>query len=262
MNQKRVIISSDTNPKFIEFWPLVADAWRKLFNVEVWLALVTPPLSEASRPAFDAHGHVVCLWPVEGIPVSNQAKLARYFVAGSWGDASVCMTNDIDLLPLQREYTQELLRQRPAEHLLTIGSELYTGAEAGKFTAGYLTAESRVWQNLINPSGLNWDGFVRQFVGMKVIDHKEDVLRAVHHEDPDTFSDESLLRALLRLRKVAVCHRPRGYAPYTTRALCRSDWQFDPIKLKDGTYVEAHLPRPLHEHRERIQPLIEHLNHV
>jgi len=262
MRFDRIILSSDDNPKFIEFWPLVAQSWRRFFgDIEIWLALVAPEgrfdLTELRK-----HGYVERYDPVPAVPTGNQAKVARYFLAAAWNDDSVNMTNDLDLMVLQTTYTCDLLRLRAPGHLLTIGAELYTGPEAGKFTAGYLTAESSVWRTLANPLNFDWPKYIRGFVGMRVFDHKEDIARTVHHEDPDTFSDESLLRALLKVNPVPVFHAPRGYNPYTVRALCRANWKFDPKKLLDGTYVEAHLPRPLSQHEDKIKPLIAYLNDV
>ena len=262
MTFNRVVLSSDTNPKFLDFWPLVAKGWRTFFKgVEVWLAVVGEAkdldLAELAR-----HGNVVRYQPVPGVPISNQAKLARYHLAATWCDDSVVMTNDIDLLPLQTEYWSSLVKTRKTGHLLAMGAELYTGDESGKFTAGYLTAESYLWMRLVNPLCNEWLDFVKGFSGLRVIDHKEDVLRNVQHEDPNAFSDESLLRALLHLNPVPVTHVRRGYYPYTQRALCRSDWMFEPHKLADGTYVEAHLLRPWSQHREKIKPLEDHLNTV
>lgn len=260
MRFDRIILSSDDNPKFIEFWPLIAKAWRTFFgDIEVWLALVAPE-GKFDLKELRKHGSVEHYEPVPGIPTGNQAKVARYFLASTWNDDSITMTNDLDLLPLQTTYVCNLLRKRPPGHLLTIGSELYTGPEAGKFTAGYLTAESLLWSALVNPLHFSWPLFIQSFVGLCVFDHKEDISRTVHHESPDTFSDESLLRALLKLNPVPVIHAPRGYDPYTARALCRANWKFDPKKLADGTYVEAHLLRPLSEHKDRIQPLIDYVN--
>lgn len=264
MNFNRVILSSNDNPKFIDFWPLIAKSWRQLFgDIEVWLALVAP-FNRFDMKYISQHGYVERYDPVRHVPTSNQAKVARYFLAAAWGDKSINMTSDLDLMPLQTTYLHSLLQQRPPGHLLTVGSELYTGAEVGKFPAGYLTAESSVWRRLVNPMHYYWHDFVHSFVGFRVIDHKEDICRTVHHEDPDCFSDESLLRALLtlKLNAVPVFHAARGFDPYTVRALCRSDWKFDPKKLADGTYVEAHLPRPLTEHGDKLQPLLNHINGI
>ena len=259
MKLDRVILSSDDNLKFIEFWPLVAEAWRKLFEVDVWLAVVSWCYGKAALRKLKEHGYVEVYAPIEGIPIANQAKIARYHLASIWNDASVVMTNDIDLLPLQSAYVHDLLHQRPPGHLLTVGAELYTGPEKGKFTAGYLTAESSVWSKLVNPLHLAWPAFIKSFVGMSEIDYKEDISRTVHHEEPDTFSDESLLRALLKMNPVPVIYARRGFEPYTARALCRSDWKLDPGKLKNNEYVEAHLPRPWHDHVDKIKPLAEYL---
>lgn len=260
MKFDRVILSSNDNPKYIEFWPLVSKGWRTFFgDVDVWLALVAPE-GKFDLKELRKHGNVERYDPVPNIPTSNQAKVARYHLAATWNDDSVVMTNDLDLLPLQRAYVDSF--QRQPGYLLAVGTELYIGPESGKFTAGYLTAESSVWRTLVNPINFGWTLFVESFVGMRICDHKEDISRTVHHEDPDTFSDESLLRALLYLNPVPVVHRPVGFAPYTARALCRSNWKFDPVKLANGTYVEAHLLRPLSAHKERLQPLIEYLDHV
>src|SRR5574337_1806660 len=258
MKLDRVIISCDDNPKFRPFWPLIQHAWKRFFpKAEVWLVLV----ADTNLPY--GGERVMTLPVVPGIPVSNQAKMARYYVAAQFCDYKVTMTNDIDLLILQREYTEMLLKGRWPGTLLTIGSELYTeGTEKGKFTAGYLTAESVVWHRLVNPNSHNWPNFIKSFIGMQTFDHKEDITRAVHHEDPDTFSDESLLRALVHINGIVMSDAPRGYNSYTARALCRSDWRYDRNKILDGTIVEAHLPRPWAEHKEKIQPLLEHLNYV
>lgn len=262
MKFDRVILSSDDNPKFIEFWPLVARGWRTFFgDVEVWLAVVGDP-DESKLVELKKHGYIEVYEPVPGVPMPNQSKLARYHLAATWNDESVNMINDVDLLVLQNKYVNDLLRLRPPGHLLTTGAELYTGPEYGKFTVGYLTAESGVWKQLMNPLGFNWPLFIRSFVGLRIHDHKEDVMRTVHHEDPDTFSDESVLRAMLTTNPVPVVHAPRGFDPYTVRALCRANWQFDSAKLADGTYVEAHLPRPWHEHVDKIKPLVEYLDNA
>lgn len=265
MRPWRVILSSNVNPKYLQFWPLVSYAWKKLFNMQPWLALVVDDYDEAEAYGMHplmAHGNIVVYTAIKDIPECNQAKVARYFLASKWNDNSVVMTNDMDLLPLQTAYGDSLFKQRPAGHLMTIGSELYTGPEKGKFTAGYLTAESSVWRSLVNPSNLEWDGFIKSFVGMKKFDHKEDIARNVFHEDPDTFSDESLLRALLSINPVPMIRLPIGFWPYTLRALDRSNWQFDPKKLADGTYVEAHLLRPWSSYETQLQPLVDYIKNV
>jgi hypothetical protein len=257
MKFDRVILSCDDNPKFVDFWPIVSKAWNKLFGVKVSLAVVG-----ASSEMFHVEHSwqtVMSVAPVENIPTGNQAKMARYFYATLLQDATLCMTNDMDLLPLQADYYNDLLRQRPKNHFMTIGGELYAGVEKGKFTAGYLTAESRIWRMLMNPDNLGWQDWIKSFESVRVFDDKEDIRKAVHHEHPDTFSDESVLRAMLAKNPVPCCHLRRGYDPYTVRAIDRAAWHVDQKKLSEGTYVEAHLLRPYAENKARIDPLLKHI---
>lgn len=246
-----VVISSDTNPKFLDFWPYVYRAWTRLYpDVQFKLVVVSDDPKKAPYPA-------LCLKPVPDIPVPNQAKLARYWVAANQRFDLVCSLNDIDLIPISKTYIDDFLANRPRGFLVRMGAEFYTGPELGKATSGYLTAESGVWRTLVNPHGLDWEPWICQFVGFKVFDDKEDISNPAYYENPDCFSDESWLRAMLARHPIPRQDRVRGYHCYTERALCRSNWKFDGELIRDGTIVEAHLPRPFSEHRDKLDPLFK-----
>jgi len=254
----RVILSCDPNPKFLDFWPVVAQAWQKLFGVSVRLALVAD-IKAFPAPQLYAYGPVDYLPPVEGIPIANQAKVARYWVAAAMQDDHVTMINDIDLLPLSKDYVNTLLGNRPKGTLVTLGAELYRGVEKGKHMAGYLTGETSVFKQMVNPKGLGWTDWVRSFSGLQRFDHKEDISNPTNSENPDCFSDESLLRYLQWINPVPFENRRMPFWPYTEQALDRADWKFDAQKLKDGVYKEAHLPRPYSENVDKIKPLTDYL---
>lgn len=248
-----VVLSTNLNPKYYEFWPIVAKAWHSLFGVTVHLAVVgdTCPLD-----AFD-FTHVHYFKPVLGVPEANQAKIARYYVASLLPDSTVVMTNDIDLLPLNQRYILDMMAGRKLGSLMTFGSEFYTGAEEGKCMAGYLTAESAVFRNIFDVGVNGWADFVRSFAHIKRFDTKENILNAIDHEHPDTFSDESLLRYLLFGDQVPVDQRRLPHFP--DRMLDRANWNFNPELLRNGHYVDCHLPRPLTPNLARIEPLLQHL---
>lgn len=251
----RVVLSCDDNPKFLDFWPLVRRAWTVVFKVEPILALVGSDPFQSSPI-----GNTYYLKTAEGVPIQNQGKVARYWLASHFNDQKTTLINDIDLMPLTKQLVSYLLFGRPSGALATLGSELYTGPEAGKFMAGHVTTEASSWRKLVNPSNLAWEEWVRSFVGIKKFDHKEDISRTVPSEDPDCFSDESLLRYLLSVNPIPTHHKCMPFWPYSERALDRADWQFDAGRLARGDYVEAHLPRPRQEHADKIEPLITYLD--
>lgn len=252
----RVVISANEYANFIEFWPLVTAAWKKWFQVPVTLAFVTkrdktdPLVEDLTR-----YGEVVLFNEIDGIPTTNQTKVARHFLATQYS-SEVCLINDIDLIPLQRNYLTEKLRQRKPGELLTLGFDWYQNTpHHGKFPIAYLTAEGTTFRECFNPQNLNFEELLDSWKGLQVFDHKEAI-----DNDPAIFSDESLLRLLVDrwTDKHRVRHVARGFWPYTQRALDRADWYIDIDKLKKGVYVEAHMLRPLHRYKKELMPLINY----
>ena len=69
---KRALVASDTNPMYIDFWPLVAKAWKKL-GLQPTLALIAPPDFNVDTTC----GDVIRFDPIPGIPTSFQAQVIR-----------------------------------------------------------------------------------------------------------------------------------------------------------------------------------------
>ena len=81
----------------------------------------------------------------------------------------------------------------------------------------------------------------------------------MYHEREQCFSDEKLMRSLRLDNNVPITSVRRGFN-VETDILDRSCWNPNPALLEAGHYIESHLPRPLHEHRDKIEPLIDFLS--
>lgn len=253
----RVVLSSNEDPKYLDFWPIVSNVWRKLFDVEVSLAFLTN--RENSDPFIKdlrEHGDVVLFKPVGTIPQPNLAKVIRHILATAYRDER-CQIHDIDFLPLQTEYINNLLKTTSGSTLVTTGKELYKGAEEGKFQISYMTANGSVFKDIVNPENMFYADLIDSWIGLKIFDDKEDIFNRIHHENPNCFSDESLFRALLSENPHVSLHCNRGFT--SEQCLDRANWALDETKLKSGQYVEAHLPRPYNANSERIQPLLNYI---
>lgn len=257
----RVVLSCNEDPKYIGFWPVVSMAWQKLFDCEVSLAFLTNRSQEDDMVnRMEEFGEVVTFHPIEGIPQPNLAKVIRHILASNYGEDR-CVINDIDLLPLQRDYLQGILSKSKGSTLITTGKDLYKDKEEGKFTMGYLSAYGHVIRQVINPQNLGYEDLVESWIGLRVFDDKEDISSRIHNEKPESFSDESLWRALLINYERPVIHCPRGFSD--DQCIDRSRWNHWTMdKLKGGHYVEAHLPRPYGEHKEKIQPLVNFIHEM
>lgn len=256
----RVVLSCNEDPKYLEFWPVISMAWQKLFKVNVSLAFLTNREQEDPLVLkMQEFGDVQVYEPIDGIPQPNLAKVIRHIHAGTYGDER-CLINDIDLLPLQRNYLNNMLSRCTGYTLVTTGKDLYKGKEQGKFTMGYLCAMGSVFREIVNPDQLSYYELIESWVGLRTFDDKEDISSRIHNESPESFSDESLWRALMNRYERPAIHFPRGFTE--DQNIDRANWRVDWDKLKAGHYVESHLPRPYSQNKPLIDPLLSYIHEM
>lgn len=252
----RIVVSSDDSPTFLNFWPCVSQAWQKFFDVKPTLALVTNRSSDDLLfEKLKRYGDVYPVPYVEGIPVPNQAKIARFLVASKMGD-EVCMIEDIDTVPLQSEFFKIRLQQRQPNKILAIGHEVFINTvNAGKFPISNITTEGYNFKKLFNPLDLEHEQLVRSFVGLNVVDHKEDI-----SNHASSFSDESIVRGLIHKHNLhhMIQKVERGVNIHSDW-IDRSWWNVDPVKLKGGGYVICNFLRPCRENAQHFIPIYEYL---
>lgn len=251
-----VVLSTNDNPKYYQFWPVVAQAWNKLFpEVELILAYIS--YSEESIPELEKYGRVIHYYPTDGIPIQNQAKVSRMFVMSQL--EGFVMMNDIDVMPLSRKYVEYCCEFLEEGKITCIGTDTYENSpEAGKFPISYFCGDASAIKEVVNPKDLTYYNLLNSWVGKRVFDHKEDISRNIDPENPDCFSDESLIRALIsewegkddRVNRV-----PRRLT-HGGDALCRANWKLDKNLLQGGYYKHAHLPRPYSKNKKIIDELL------
>lgn len=250
----RVIVASDDS-HFLDFWPLVAKAWKKFFDVQVTLAFVSDEVPDHRIFELSKHGEVVRMQPNIHAPAANQAKLARFHLAAHKYSDEVVMIEDIDTLPLQRKYFEEVTSKRPAGKLLMVGHEGYMEPTLiGKCPVSTMTAEKSTFAELLNPEGIEFRHWINSFKKWKKCDKREDPFKL-----PTDFSDESLLRAIL-LNKDSHIHKERRRIDPKTEWIDRSKWRFDKTKLFAGGYVCVNLKRPLEKDNPDVKLIEEYVN--
>lgn len=249
----KVVVSSDDSPVFLNFWPIVCASWKKYFGI-------TPTLAFVSNRDENDHlvrrlkscGEVVLVPEVENIPRANQAKIARFYVASKLKD-QVCLIEDIDTVPLKPDYVLDRLSKRESGKILAIGREIHV--EPGKFPISNVTSEGENFAKLFNPHELGFKEFVESLIGLKVFDRKEDPSNS-----PDRFSDESLIRALVKINNVEdlMQHIDRNSDPMVDW-IDRSWWRIDEERLRNNSYTSCNFIRPFKENAYTALPVIYHI---
>lgn len=263
-----VILSANEDPLYIDFWPDVAWAYKRMFpNVEVQLAFLTR--REDDDPLvldLAQHGTVWTYAPIPGVPEPNQAKMARHYLASKMGN-KVVYINDVDLFPLSADWICEKTSQRPDGKFLLVGAEVYDAhtpeeKDASTAPASMMTGEGWLWKQFINP----WDYTFQELMKFladperagKPHSRSEDITNDVYHENCGCFSDEHMIRRMMRMNPVPKHHVDRGYVT-NVDTLDRMGWRCDEGKLYRHEYLEAHMCRPRKDHPEKAEQLLKYI---
>jgi hypothetical protein len=240
----RVIVSTDDSG-FKKFWPMVSMAWNKFFpDVKVTCGFVTD-LSEDDDTISEMRtwGEVVTFPVIKNIPKASQGKMTRLILSSRY-DEEICLIDDIDSIPLQRNYVKNLFSDDVMEKihngfLMALAGDAYINTpDSGKFPMGYLTAKGKVIKKIINPLDQDLETLYSSW-SENHIDGKESVL----NEPIETFSDESLVRFLISQNPINIVHVNRN-CDISKYWIDRSWWGYDRGRLFSEDYVMCNFTRP------------------
>jgi len=250
----RIIVSTDENPMFLQFVPIVAKAWKKYFPEKALSIAFISDRSEDDELVvrMRTYAEVKIFNTIPGIPTANQAKISRHIIAAEY-ENEVCMIEDMDTIPLQKKFFEDRTSTYK-DGVIVVGSEVYKGTpHEGKFPMSTMTAKGSVFKAIVNPNGLSYEKLIKSFVGSETFDHKEAI------EIPSNiFSDESLMRVLLNIWAGKITKVDRN-ANVSIDWIDRSWWNIDLNKLHSDGYITCNFLRPFRENFKSIKPVADYI---
>lgn len=236
---KRVILATNNNPLYIEFWPIVAPLWEAM-GLRPTLALI----ADEDCKVDTSIGDVIRFTPLPGIPESLQAQVIRLFLPILFPDEG-CLISDIDMLPISPSYFREGATHCPDTAFLVYRNMAPGYQGGGKYPMCYLAAKGHVFSSIFGISTYQQiPGLIRTFAGA----------------GQGWYTDELMVYAYAKQwekrggRIVCLNHDvgPR---------LDRIRWNIDFKNLDISKYIDCHCPRPYSEHREPIDQIVSAINH-
>ena len=234
----RVILSSDTNPMYLDFWPLVGKAWKELIGIKPTLVLV----AEKDVIVDETIGDVIRFEPIKGISTAFQSQVIRLLIP-IFFDNEVSIISDIDMLPLNRSYFINSILSIPEDRFVVYKDKAYA-AGYKQLPMCYVAAKGSIFKEIFNVYNL------------------EDVRRTIvdwHKLGYGWNTDERMLYSCLlnwkfyHQRCVRLGHNVEG-------RIDRSKWEYDIKALKSGNYIDAHLLRPYSKFKTQIDRLCRIIN--
>lgn len=225
MTINRAILATDTHPDYIAFWPLVAKAWTQLIGVRPTLALIAPP----DVPIDETLGDVIRFEPIPGIPTSLQAQTIRLLLPALFPD-DVCITSDIDMLPISRSYFIDPIAYTPLDHLIIYRDAAF-GPNAERFPMCYIAAKGYVFQEIF---------------GLTSKEEIPNIIKKWNSFGLGWNTDELVMYQYLKnwhgFKNRCTRYSTLNHPP--VERIDRARWGFNPALIASGYYTEAHMPRP------------------
>lgn len=228
----RVIVASDANPMYLDFWPLVARAWRDLMGVKPVLALI----ADRSVKVDESIGDVIRFDPIPGVPTGFYAQVVRLLLP-AYFENEVCITSDIDMLPIKKEFfIGKEIERIPADRFVVYGDGWYDGT---RFPICYLAGQGALFKEILN---------INEISDIPLIVKKWFELNLGWDTDELVVSDY-----IKKWHKYKTHCVRLGRGHYSR--IDRSNWQWKKKLLDKGRYIDSHMIRPYKQHKEKIDAL-------
>jgi hypothetical protein len=235
---RTVVISSDNNPDYLFFLPIVSWAWRKLG----WEVItVSPKINSQICDLVCANidNYALFFDPINEYRIETQVQCMRLYVANWVHESYYLMTTDADMLPLSDYWNPDYTK------FTSWGRDLTNYHNP----ICYLGAPAPIWKEVMQLTGNTMKDMIRDFE----IHHgsKSDHWETWWQIDQDIITE--------RLLKYPYVRQDRGIAPNSGFPAGRIDRGAWDVTLYQPLRIDAHLLRPGYskENWPRIMNLIK-----
>lgn len=234
MEIQRVILGSDTNPLYIEFWPIIAPIWKKM-GFQPTLALI----AEEDYVIDESLGDVIRVNPLPDIPTSLQAQVIRLFLPALFPD-DVCLISDMDMIPVSKSYFVDGAKPCPDDAFL-VYRDLALPLYEQQFPMCYVAAKGSLFGSIFD------------------IFSYEDILERIiesYYYRLGWTTDQRILYATLLAWEKQGGHLFRLGHEVGPR-IDRLYWNHYFYNLDVTPYIDCHCPRPYHVYHQSIDLIVK-----
>ena len=227
----RVILATNDNPDYIQFWPTAAKAWQEIVGVRPTLALIGSEEVQVDTQ----YGDVIRFEPIPGIPTSFYAQCVRLLLPCLFPTEG-CVVADIDLIPLQKRFFIKKVEEIPDDHFVVFRNK------------AYWFFKKRIYMCYNAAKG---DTF-RDIFGVQSYEDIPEIIKEWWQLGFGWDTDEKVLyRYLRKWNKRKTNIKKLGYGKEYKRRIERK-LKFEKKKILKQSYTEVNCPRPYEEHKQQI----------
>lgn len=266
----RVILATDANPMYLEFWPVAAKVWQQVTGLRPTLALV----ADSSVVIDETLGDVIRFEPIPGISTSLQAQVIRLLLPAFFPNDG-CLLSDIDMIPLQKNYFINSVINVPDDFFVVYRNLAYNDQD-NHYPMCYNAAKGRVFADIfgVTEIGANTRGgnrahnlhnikikirkIVTQWANFLERANIKEIMAQWASMGHGWNTDEFCLTQGLKNWRHYQTHVIKLNHSVGPR-VDRSRWKYDLRWLQLGGYIDSHMLRPYAQYKTEIDLLVNHL---
>lgn len=226
-----VIIASDENPTYKDFYPLVAKRWNSLGFKTYFVNICDEDDKIETK-----WGIIHKIKALDFCSTGFQSQVVRLF-SSKFIDGNLLMS-DIDMFPINGEYYNQYLNELNDENVLIYSGQPYV--DVPYYPMCYIVSKSKNLIKYLELENMNFEDYCKY-------------LLANYKEAWNT--DENFMYDKFQKHTDKLVIKKRDF----TKRVDRGNWKYDVNLLKDGFYIDSHLLRPLNEYSKQINELINNL---
>lgn len=237
------IHSSDSNPLYLDFWPLVSRMWKQHIGVDPVLIYID---ENQSISIDETYGKVIRMKPIPGVPVYLQCLWVRYWYPSQHPD-KVSIICDIDMFPISKRYFLEQIKDVSDSKYVHLNP-----IKGAPLPSCYHVAKGYLFKKVLQLPD-SWEQSIRELFSSK--------LGSTHYafKGFDKWgADESYAtQKLNEYPQKDIFH----FIKRNHRRIDRSHWEYTIEDIKNDIYADSHSIRPYSNilYRQYIDKLIDEI---
>ena len=222
------IISSDDNPMYKDFYPIVAQRWLDLGIKTYYLNI-----SDTDEIIENEYGIIHKVKSLDFVSTGFQSQVVRLF-SSKFIKGNIMMS-DIDMLPINGEYYNQYLNELTDDNVI-----IYSGQPYGNvpyYPMCYVLSNSKNFRKYLNIDNINFTEYCKML---------SDKYGEAWNTDENFMYDEFQNH----IDKLVV--KKRDFK----RRVDRGNWDYYIELLKDGYYIDSHMLRPYSDYKMEIDSIL------
>jgi hypothetical protein len=223
-----VIISSDDNPMYKDFYTIVAKRWFDLGFKTYYVNI-----SDVDDISENEYGIIHKIKALDFVSTGFQSQVVRLF-SSKFIEGNIMMS-DIDMLPINKEYYNQYLNELTDDNVIIYSGQPY--GDVPYYPMCYVVSNSSNFRKYLEIEDMNFFEYCK-------------MLSDDYGQSWNT--DENFMYDKFKKFKNYLVIKQRDFA----RRVDRGYWSYNIELLKNGYYIDSHMLRPYSYYKKQIDNIL------